>query len=770
GLGTLVGVDGWEAAKQAWKGLAQLATGLVLTASPLGAAFWTLPEDKLPSWIRDSRRAMKETGKALVAWDEWGKNPARAAGAVTFNVLTTVFTGGAGGAASGAGKAGAVARALSVAGKAGRAIDPMTYIAKGAGAGLSKIGDIAKGLKGIGAINIPKLPDTAITLPEGTIRLSDTTVRLPEGAALPAGAAKLPDGTVRLPDNTPVLPAGTVKLPTAEGAPARYFDPDGNILDEHGKVVDDVLDSPGDIVDQPRLDPPAGAEVPRVDSPVKDPALVGAGARTADQAGQYIRLGDSLDGGLGDTGRLGQDAPTTPTVHAGGDLPTVHAGDHLPGGRVESPSGITDNTPGGMADNLPTNSADNTPPRTGTGDNLPGGSGNHVPSNSLDNTVSNTSDTASRSGGQADDLSRGSTGGHDLPGGSTADTLPRADGPTGSELDELGAVGDDALGDAGRRSDEMPTSGHQAGPERPSFMRDGDNPYGPEGSLTPEQIKEIQVYRANHEPGYFEQYYYADGRRLNTKTPDESGLVPVQLHVDPVTGVKTAASDAPPPIPEKYVAGAEVKRGRGEVLDSNTLKTLDEAATLRRSLIDYSMSAERHRDLLAAAVDSSPDGHLALLDASNEYKAAMKERTEAAEDFGEAVAEHQVIPELYPDATVKEKLYGPANGNDQFDQVWRRKDGGFVVVEAKSSVNTPLGKREVLTPDGKRSAMQGTREYFMDIIRQMEKRGRKYPSEARLAQELEQALTEGKVEYILVKGKVDGGQYAGYEKYQFDIG
>ncbi|MFJ9684047.1 protein phosphatase, partial [Streptomyces sp. NPDC101194] len=159
GLGTLVGFGGWDAMGQAWKGLAQLATGLVITAIPgAGTLFWALPDDKLPSWLRDSRTAMKETGKALVAWDEWGKNPGRAAGAVTFNVLTTVFTGGAGGAAAGAGKAGAVAKALSVAGKAGKVIDPMTYIAKGAGAGLSKIGDITKGIKGISNIEIPKLP------------------------------------------------------------------------------------------------------------------------------------------------------------------------------------------------------------------------------------------------------------------------------------------------------------------------------------------------------------------------------------------------------------------------------------------------------------------------------------------------------------------------------------------------------------------------------------------------------------------------------------
>ena len=182
GLGTLVGFGGWDAMGQAWKGLAQLATGLVISSIPgAGTLFWTLPDDKLPSWLRDSRTAMKETGKALVAWDEWGKNPGRAAGAVTFNVLTTVFTGGAGGAAAGAGKAGAVAKVLSAAGKAGKVIDPMTYIAKGAGTGLSKIGDITKGLKGISNIDIPKLPDGSVQLPDGRFLEPNGNLVAPNG-------------------------------------------------------------------------------------------------------------------------------------------------------------------------------------------------------------------------------------------------------------------------------------------------------------------------------------------------------------------------------------------------------------------------------------------------------------------------------------------------------------------------------------------------------------------------------------------------------------
>ncbi|MEU2132509.1 hypothetical protein [Streptomyces sp. NPDC018352] len=329
GLGTLVGFGGWDAMGQAWKGLAQLATGLVISAVPgAGALFWTLPDDKLPSWLRDSRTAMKETGKALVAWDEWGKNPGRAAGAVTFNVLTTVFTGGAGGAAAGAGKAGAVAKVLSVAGKAGKVIDPMTYIAKGAGAGLSRIGDITKGLKGIGNIEIPKLPDDAITLPEGSLELPDGTFHLPEGAAVPEGGVKLPDGNVRFPDDVPLLPENATKLPTHTDVPVQYFDHDGNLLDENGGIVQHADDAPKEgSPTTPRTD--TGA--PHADTPVREPVLAGVGAHTADVPAHAGDNAIHLGSDLGDTGRL---ADGLPSAHTGDGLPGGHAGDHLPGGHA----------------------------------------------------------------------------------------------------------------------------------------------------------------------------------------------------------------------------------------------------------------------------------------------------------------------------------------------------------------------------------------------------------------------------------------------------
>ncbi|MFI6723569.1 hypothetical protein [Streptomyces atratus] len=498
GLGTLFGVDGWDAAKQAWTGLAKLATGVAIAIIPgVNAAFWALPDDKLPSWIRDSRTAMKETGKALVAWDQWGNNPSRAAGAVTFNVLTTVFTGGTGGAVAGAGKAGMAAKALSFAGKTGRIVDPMTYVFKGAGAGLMKISDVLAGLKGLGRVEFPPLPDNIITLPEGAVRLPDGTINLPEGATIPDGAVTLPNGTVKLPDGAVALPEGTVKSPFDEGAP--YMDRDGNLYNEDGSIAQHV-DQAGK---NPRVETPA---------PVREPALVSAGGN-ADDA---IRAGGRLGNDLGDLGRVGEDIP--------GGGPAGKAGNHLPG------SGA-DHTPGGgVGGNMPSNHLDNSAPSGNSGHNVPGGNlGENVP-------LSRTETPGT-----------GPATGHDVPDGSTAvNGLPGHPGNPGTG----------GLGDAAHTSDGTVPPQRRPVP-RPSFMREGHNPYGARGSLTLEQIEEIQVYRANEEPGYFEHYYKKDGTRIRLERHDVSGFTPPQLtrlsENDPWIRAKDAPAPPRAPFPRRGI-------------------------------------------------------------------------------------------------------------------------------------------------------------------------------------------------------------------------
>lgn len=93
---------------------------------------------------------------------------------------------------------------------------------------------------------------------------------------------------------------------------------------------------------------------------------------------------------------------------------------------------------GGVGDNLPTNNIDPHGPG-GTPDNaIPGpGTSDHLP------------------GGHTDDLSTGGTGpsGHDSPGGTDGAPGHGTEVPPGgSNLDDLGKAGDDALGDPGRQS------------------------------------------------------------------------------------------------------------------------------------------------------------------------------------------------------------------------------------------------------------------------------------------------------------------------------
>ncbi|MFE2409787.1 hypothetical protein ACFXDE_15735 [Kitasatospora sp. NPDC059408] len=282
GLGTLVGFDGWDAFKQSWTGLAKLATGLVITAVPfVGMAYWAMPEDKLPSWLRDSRNAMKETGKALVAWDEWKTNPSRAGGAVTFNVLTAMTGGGA--AASGAGKAGFAGKALSIAGKVGKVIDPMTYVFKGVGFGISKAGDVMAALRGISEGKIPTINlDGAFVLPEDAVKLPDGTIRLPKGAAIPEGAIRTADGGIKLPKGTVELPPGTVKL--EHGGKAEFMDPHGNVYDEAGN-----LRQHGDEAPMDGANPNPAKPKPPVPAHAKTPELVGVGGRAG-----AIKLGSDV--------------------------------------------------------------------------------------------------------------------------------------------------------------------------------------------------------------------------------------------------------------------------------------------------------------------------------------------------------------------------------------------------------------------------------------------------------------------------------------------
>ncbi|MBC9719365.1 hypothetical protein H9Y04_43335 [Streptomyces sp. TRM66268-LWL] len=378
GLWTLVNVTDWEAFSQAWTGLAKLATGIAITASPFGAAFWLAPEDKLPSWVRDSRTAMKETGKALVAWDQWGSNPARAAGATTFNVLTTVFTAGAGAGVAGAGKAGAISKAIAAAGKAGRIIDPMTYVFKaGATTGI-KIGEVVAGLR---------------MLTDGTyVRLADTNFQIIDQ---PARAGDLPPGVTR---------ENSVPLKDPETGEIVYFKPEGATIHHLDGTVTPAAKEAS-----------AAERLAQAADRQGAPQMVSVGVRPADGIAQ---VGD----GLGGTVRTG-DTPVGAGVRAeSGTSISGYADNGATGARMdlEAGSGGRGTSAGGLADNT-TGGGSRDVGTGGTEDLGRGASGGHEPPVGGRGSGSE--------GGPLDDIGRAGDEG-----------LDGADGPIGSGDDAAGTA------------------------------------------------------------------------------------------------------------------------------------------------------------------------------------------------------------------------------------------------------------------------------------------------------------------------------------------
>ena|GEM_PF-915798 len=307
GIGTLFGSDGSHAAAEAWKNLAKLGTASFLTTTTMGA-WWLLPADQQPGWLRDSRTVYKEATKGFVAYDRWKTNPARAAGAFGFNVLTAVGTEGAGGAASGAGKAGAAARALSVAGKVGRAIDPITYVGKVGKFAFVKVGATFSTLKNL---------HTGAYLDMANVGDRYTPAEHP----LP-----LEERPVSVPDNA-------IEYVDAKGNPV-YLTSDGHVLNADGSLHQHVTQakselSAGDrtVLDSTPHTPETGAHAPELVAAHGADSLPGTTARTP--AGAAPHLPNDSTGGLTHGPSASHEVPGT-----GGHAASQGGGDHASGGSL----------------------------------------------------------------------------------------------------------------------------------------------------------------------------------------------------------------------------------------------------------------------------------------------------------------------------------------------------------------------------------------------------------------------------------------------------
>ncbi|MGW5862503.1 hypothetical protein ACWFRJ_10085 [Streptomyces sp. NPDC055239] len=648
GLGHLVGIGG--SAKDAWSGLADVLGGIgQYTMTPYDWVMdHTIGPDDESDGVKRQKTAAREFAKSIVAWDQWEEHPVQAAGTTAFNILTL----GAGpiGAVAKGGKAGLASKAAGVAAKIGTYADPLS-------AGLT-----------VGGKAFSKLPSVA----ELTGRVRTGTDAAPELGRVHTDL-EFDGSRVRVED-------GKFVRVDAEGNPIRDTAPNEKAAAERA--------------------------VPEEVPSQREPALVGAGARTPGAS-----------------------------AHAGEHLPP-QAGHEPPvgGGGTGSPRGNGHNEVGGAAG---ARSGDVPGPSSSTGHDAPGGPG--------------------RGSVPPPGPGRGSV----PPPGPGRGSVPPPGAAGGDGLDNLGSAGDNAAGNSPARPDgDVPRQPGQA--ERPSFMREGPNPYGPRRSLTLEQIEEIQVYRANHEPGYREHFYRKDGTRKLLERYDESGYTPPQLTQLSDDAPWIRAKDAPAPPKPHYLDDDYVSVDADNITNRARRRILEEAARTRQFAINWDnlvsdLKAETGK---AHEAQGTIDTAAQWGEARGMYKESHTQMGEKTEAFGEAAAEHHYIAQKYPDFN-KETLLGPKSGNDQFDQVWTHEDGRVVVVEAKSSPTTELGRRTL--PSG-RQVSQGSREYFNDIIKAMEARG-----EFDLVETLDNALNEGKLEYVVVKGEKNTGTYTGYKYRRFDI-
>ncbi|WP_406474377.1 hypothetical protein [Streptomyces platensis] len=716
-LKTLFGGYGGDAAGEAWLGLAKLSTGITITTGLpfLAGAYFTTPGHMLPSWLRESRTAMLETGKAFVAWDQWGSNNSRAAGAVTFNVLSAVITRGGGSAVAGAGKAATAAKAISVGSKVAQAIDPMTYVAKGAGVGLSKIRGVMAGLKTAGHLEVPKVSDGDFSLPEGAQELPDGTIQLPKDAAIPEGATRLSGGRIKLPEDTVTLPPGTVKSPL--DGPGRYVGTDGSLYREDGSLL-----QKGDQAEKESVpNPKAGADNPRIEAPAqqKQPALAGVGGRGDD------------------------------TLRVGSDVPEPGRSGHNAG---HSEAGPRDNIPMGRA-------GDHTAPG--------GNTGNHMPLNNLDNgaggagragdntptTGDGRTDTPSTSGTGADSPSTG--GGRNLPDSSTTDNgLPGSghpENPNAGGLDDATHGADDATDGAGHAGDDADAPANHAD----GGTGTGDHGNAGERELTAAERKKLQdkhVWLANNNPEWLDKYYRAsDGHRWSKTVKVDGVELPILKKLP--DGSFVAKYDLPH-------GPSEVKHGRTPLKPDSTdpahLPKLNEAAKNSRVSVDLTNAEREFKE------NPSTENQAALDDARKAYRDQLGDipnNSKHSEKLGEMAARRHAIPTLFKDRNPEWiRLPKTPNGANMLDDLYKLDDGSYLVVEEKgpkADLNPPrLGAGTAANMMVK----QGTKPYLQTIFHEMWKRGGK---DRELAEALFDALEDGKLQYVLVKGKEKGGSYDG---------
>jgi hypothetical protein len=205
----------------AWSNLGMLGVGLA-SVGGLGTGLSFIP-GPVGDFVRKGQNTLLQAGKGMIAWDEWSKDPATAAGTAVFNVGTILLPGGAETDGVKAGTS-AVAAGMRTAGKVAEIADPVSTLIKVGASGLKMamptITDLTKSLGA--SLHLTDLGDLGkIDLPKIEIpTVADHSFEFDHGADVPgAWAIDLPKGDIPPIHATVDAPPVTVSVHAGEHEP-----------------------------------------------------------------------------------------------------------------------------------------------------------------------------------------------------------------------------------------------------------------------------------------------------------------------------------------------------------------------------------------------------------------------------------------------------------------------------------------------------------------------------------------------------------------------
>ena len=227
-----------------------------------------------------------------------------------------------------------------------------------------------------------------------------------------------------------------------------------------------------------------------------------------------------------------------------------------------------------------------------------------------------------------------------------------------------------------------------------------------------------------------------------------------------------AADHMPHADPEKYLP-EHLQRGRDTVPHPH-LNHLDDVSARRRSGMDLTNAETKYE------AHPSHENAQALAEAQENFDKTVGSGVSNNSKLGEALGEeaarrHMLLQKEFEGATEITDLPETPNGSKRFDQLWRTKDGSLVIVEAKgprARLDWRHGNGDI---DRGTMVKQGTIQYVRTIVADMEDRALTSPNDAKYAAEIQDAIDNKTLQYVLVQAVENTGTYAGAGLHHFEI-